>query len=56
VHVVGDLSELMLGKNPPIKYGNPENPTVTVKIGHKSSPRVLVDLGEVINIMPIETT
>jgi hypothetical protein len=23
VHVVGDLSELMLGKNPPIKYGNP---------------------------------
>jgi hypothetical protein len=56
VHVVGDLSELMLGKTPPIKYGDPGNPTVTVKIGQTSIPHVLVDLGAAINIMPIETT
>jgi hypothetical protein len=56
VHVVGDLSELLLGKNPPIKYGDPGNPTVTVKIGQTSIPHVLVDLGAAINIMPIETT
>jgi hypothetical protein len=55
VHVVGDLSKLMLGKNPPIKYGDPGNPTVTVKIGQTSIPHVLVDLGATINIMPIET-
>lgn len=33
VHVVGKLSELMLGKVPPIKYGDPGNPTVTINIG-----------------------
>jgi hypothetical protein len=33
VYVVGDLSELMLGKTPPLEYGDPENPTVTIKIG-----------------------
>jgi hypothetical protein len=53
---VGDLSELVLGKTPPIKYGDPGNPTVTVKIGQTSIPHVLVDLGVEINIMPIETT
>jgi hypothetical protein len=56
VHVVGDLSELMLGKSPPPKYGDPGNPTVTIKIGHTSIPHVLIDLGAEINIMPIETT
>ena len=56
MHVVGDLSELMLGKTPPIKYGDPGNPTVTVKIGQTYIPHVLVDLGAAINIMPIETT
>jgi hypothetical protein len=56
VHVVGDLSELMLGKTPPIKYGDPGNPTFIVKIGQTSIPHVLVDLGVAINIMPIETS
>jgi hypothetical protein len=56
VHVVGDLFELMLGKSPPPKYGDPGNPTVTVKIGHTSIPHALIDLGVEINIMPIETT
>jgi hypothetical protein len=56
VHVVGDFSELMLVKTPPIKYGDPGNPIVTVKIGQTSIPHVLVDLGAAINIMPIDTT
>ena len=29
-HVMGDLSALMSGKNPPMKYGDPGHPTVTV--------------------------
>jgi hypothetical protein len=33
VHIVEELSELMLGKTPPIKYGDPGNPTIIVKIG-----------------------
>jgi hypothetical protein len=55
VHIVGDLSELMLCKTPPIKYGDPGNPTVIVKIKQTSIQHVLVDLGAAINIMPIET-
>ena len=54
--MVGDLSTLMTGKVPPVKYGDPGNPTVTVKIGQTIIPRVLVDLGAAINIMPIKTT
>jgi hypothetical protein len=30
VHVMGDLSALMSGKTPPVKYGDPGHPTVTV--------------------------
>jgi len=56
VHIVGELSELMLGKTPPIKYGDLGNPPVTVKIGQTFISHVLVDLGETISIMPIETT
>jgi hypothetical protein len=46
----------MLDKTPPIKYGDPGNPTVTVKIEQTSIQHVLVDLGAEINIIPIETT
>jgi hypothetical protein len=45
----------MLGKTPPIKYGDPGNPTITIEIGQTFVPDVLVDLGAVINIIPIET-
>jgi hypothetical protein len=55
VHVLGDLSSLMSGKNPPVKYGDPDHPTVTVQVGKMIIPRVLVDLGSVINIMTLET-
>ena len=53
---MGELSELMLGKTPPIKYGDLGNPTITVKIGKTFISHVLVDLGATIKIMPIETT
>ena len=56
VHVMGDLSALMSGKYLPVKYGDPDHPTVTVKIGKKIIPRVLVDLGAAINIMTLETS
>jgi hypothetical protein len=56
VHVMGDLSALMLGKSPPVKYGDPDHPTVTVKIGKTIIPRVRVDLGTAINIMTLETS
>ena len=56
VHVMGDLSALMSGKAPPVKYGDPSHPTVSVQIGKTIIPRVLVDLGAAINIMTLETS
>jgi hypothetical protein len=55
VHVMGDLSTLMSGKNPLVKYGDPGHPTVTVQVRKMIIPRVLVDLGAAINIMTLET-
>jgi hypothetical protein len=55
VHVMGDLSALMTGKTPPVKYGDPSHPTVTVQVGKTIIPHVLVDLGAAINIMTLET-
>jgi hypothetical protein len=56
VHVTGDLSALMSGKVPPVKYGDLDHPTVSVQIGKTIIPRVLVDLGAAINIMTLETS
>eukprot|EP00253_Pinus_taeda_P033343 PITA_33343 len=56
VHVMGDLAALMSGKTPPVKYGDPGPPTVTVQVGKTIVSRVLVDLGVAINIMTLETT
>ena len=55
VHVVGKLSELMMGRCPLDKYDDPSNPTITVYIGQIQIPNVLVDLGTSINVMTIET-
>ena len=55
VHVIGKLSELIMGKTLLEKYDDPGNPTVTVQIGSTQIPTVLVDLGAAINIMTIET-
>ena len=51
VHVVGTLSELLLGRESPVKYEDRGNPIVTVKISGHSFPNTLVDLGATINIL-----
>ena len=44
-----------MGKTLLAKYDDPGNPTVTVQIGSTQIPNILVDLGEAINVMTIET-
>jgi hypothetical protein len=55
VCVVGALSELILGRQEPVKYADPGNPIVTVQIQGCSFPNTLVDLGATINILTMET-
>jgi hypothetical protein len=52
---LGKLSNLILGKDTPIKYDDLGNPTVTVQIQGNTFSNTLVDLGETINIMTKET-
>ena len=51
VHVVRTLSDLLLGRESPVKYEDPGNPIVTVQISGHSFPNTLVDLGAAINIL-----
>ena len=53
VHVLGKLSELIMGKIPLAKYDDPGNPIVTVQIEYTQILNILVDLGVAINIMTI---
>ena len=53
--VVGALSDLILGRQEPVKYADPGNPIVTVQIQGCSFPNTLVDLGAAINILTMET-
>lgn len=55
VHVVGILSDLLLGKETHVTYEYPRNPIVTVQINGRYFANALVDLGEAINILTIET-
>jgi len=52
---MGDLATLMSRKTPPMKYGYLGHPTVTVQVRKTIVSRVLVDLGDAINIMTLET-
>jgi hypothetical protein len=54
IHVVGQLSELMLGQTVNPKYVDPGNPVVQVYIGKNPIPNTLIDLGATINIMTVE--
>jgi len=49
VQVVGTLSDLLSGREAPIKYEDLGNPIVTVKINGKTFSNALVDLGAAIN-------
>ena len=55
IHVVGTLSNLLLGKETPVKYEDLGNPIVTVQINGHSFPNALVDSGVAINILTTET-
>ena len=53
--MVGTLSNLLLGKQGPIKYEDLGNPVVTIQIQGCTFPNTLVDLGAAINILTTET-
>ena len=55
VHVVEALSDLLLGKETPVKYEDPGNPIVTMKISGHSFPNTLVESGAAISILTIGT-
>jgi hypothetical protein len=55
VHMVGTLSDIILGKRDPIKYVEPGNLVVIVQIQGCFFPNTLVDLGEAINSLTTET-
>ena len=55
VQVVGILSDLLSGREAPIKYEDPGNPIVTVKINGQTFSNALVDLGVAINILTTAT-
>lgn len=51
VQVVSTLSDLLSGREAPVKYEDLGNPIVTMKINGHSFPNALVDLGAEINIL-----
>ena len=55
VQVVGTLSDLLSGKETPVKYEDPGNPIVAVQIYGQTLTNVLVDLGAAINILTTST-
>jgi hypothetical protein len=52
---VGALSDLILGRETPVKYADPENPIVIVQIQGCSFPNTIVNLEAAINILTMET-
>lgn len=55
INVVGQLSDIMLGKIVNPKYEDPGSPIVIVNIKNVSMPKNLIDLGEAINVMTRDT-
>ena len=51
VHVVGTPYDLLLGREPLVKYEDLGNPIVTMQISGHSFQNTLVDLGAAINIL-----
>jgi len=48
---MGKLSDFMMGKSKPVKYGDLGNLIFTVQINGVEIPNVLVDLGAAINVI-----
>ena len=55
VQVVGTLSDLLSGRETPLKYEDPGNPIITVQIYGQTLSNALVDLGAAINILTTTT-
>ena len=55
IHLVGQSSNCISETPKIVKYANPGNPIVSVTINNVSIGNTLVDLGETINIMTINT-
>jgi len=55
IHVMGKLSDFMMGRSMPVKYGDPRNTILTLHINGVEIPNVLVDLGTAINVIIAET-
>lgn len=55
VHAIWKLSNVILGKQILIKYGDFRNPVVTIQIEGNDFPNTLVDLRSSINIITLET-
>ena len=55
IHVMRKLSNFMMGRSIPVKYGDPGNPVLTVHINGVEIPKVLVELGTAINVITVET-
>lgn len=55
IHVMGKLSDIMLGNLIPTKYGDLGNQIMIVKINEVDIPKVLVDLVATINIVTFVT-
>jgi hypothetical protein len=53
IRVVGKLSEFIT--KIPSKYSDPGNPVVTIEINGVALPNTLIDLGETINVMSVNT-
>lgn len=52
---MGKLSDIMLGKSIPVKYGDPGTPILKLQINRVDIPNVLVDFGAAINVITSET-
>lgn len=52
---MGKLSDFIMGKAMPMKYGDPRIPILTMQINGVEIPNVLVDLGSAINFITTET-
>ena len=55
IQVVGTLSDLLSRREAPVKYEDPGNPIVTVKINGQTFSNALVDLGVAIDILTTTT-
>ena len=54
MHVIGKLSELILGNNVIAKFEDTRNPSVVVHIRGTTLSNTLIDIGVVINIITRE--